>query len=63
MGQRTSDGWKGRVGTRVGPLGARVGPPPSLWERYGTYGLIVVLSAVLVLIGLTILAHVEDWLR
>ena len=53
-GARTSDGWSKRVGTGVGP-------PPSLVDRYGHYGLALALTAVLVLIGLTILASVEHW--
>ena len=53
-GQRTSNGWEKRVGTGVGP-------PPSLWDRYGHYGLILALVAAIVLTGLTILASVEQW--
>jgi len=56
MGGRTSDGWEKRVGTGVGP-------PPSLVDRYGKHGLILILTAVVVLIGLTILSYVEHWLR
>ena len=55
MGRQSSDGWTKRVGTEVGP-------PPLLWERYGTYGLIVALVAAVTLSGLTILASVEHWL-
>ena len=51
MEQRTSDGWSKRVGTGVGP-------PPSLWDRYGTHSIILAPTAVLVLIGLTILAPI-----
>jgi len=54
MSQRRSDGWEKRVGTGVGL-------PPSLWERYGMYGLILTLTTVLVLSGLMILAAVEHW--
>ena len=54
MGRLRSDGWEKRVGTGIGP-------PPSLWERYGTYGLILALTTAFVLIGLTILAYVEHW--
>ena len=54
MGQRTSNGWSKRVGTGVGP-------PPSLVDRYGTYGLILALTIILVLIGLNILGPVEHW--
>jgi hypothetical protein len=49
---RNSDGWSKRVGTGVGPL-------PSLWDRYRMYGLILALVAAFVLIGLTILHHLE----
>ena len=54
MGGRTSDGRTKRIGTGVGP-------PPSFWERYGTYGLILALVAAVTLIGLTIFAYVEQW--
>jgi len=52
MGKRTSNDWSKRVGTGVGP-------PPSLWDRYGKYGLVLALVAALVLTGLTILHHLE----
>jgi hypothetical protein len=52
MKRRTSDGWSKRVGTGVGP-------PPSLWDRYGTYGLILALVAAIALTGLTLLSYVE----
>ena len=54
MSRQSSNRWSKRVGTGVGP-------PPSLWERYGTYGLILALTIILVLIGLNILDPVEHW--
>jgi hypothetical protein len=52
MKGRTFNGWSKRVGTGVGS-------PPSLWDRYGTYGLILALISAIVLTGLTFLPYVE----
>ena len=59
--QRSGRREKRVVGTRVGPLGARVGPPPSFLERHWVYGLALALTVALVLLGLKILGFVQHW--